>query len=306
VWLWLPLALSAVFGLTAPGLARRLPPSVATFLLSGGGLLAAAASSVSIALAGFLLVARSPAVETRGHWSTSFLRGHAHAPTPIGLAAVAAVVLLSARFAYVAGRRIASMRAAAGFNATLPDTGGALAVVDGPERLALAVPGLRSRGRVVVTSGLLRSLDADHRRALLAHERAHLKHRHHLHQTAAALAVAVNPLLARLPAALELSCERWADEAAARTCPRATVADALTRAATGQSAGRPSVVLAAGATDVLARVGALHAPAPRLASWRLAVLTALLFATTVAAAVALHDADRLFDLARSAYRAGRR
>ena len=69
---------------------------------------------------------------------------------------------------------------------------------------------------------MLRSLDGAQRRALLAHERSHPRHRHHLHHTACQFAAAVNPLLRRLPAAVELATERWADEDAAAASSRDT------------------------------------------------------------------------------------
>src|SRR5437764_56849 len=119
-----------------------------------------------------------------------------------------------------------------------------LAVIDAGAPSALAVPG--RPGRIVVSSGMLRRLDAAQRRALLAHERAHLRHRHHLHQSATAVAAGLNPLLRPLQSAVRLSCERWADESAARASSRRTVAEALLRAAVAQPT-LPAAVLAAAA-----------------------------------------------------------
>jgi beta-lactamase regulating signal transducer with metallopeptidase domain len=159
-------------------------------------------------------------------------------------------------------------------------------------------------GRIVISSGLLRDLDAGQRRAVLAHERAHLAHRHHLHHTIAHLAAAANPLLYRLPAAVALSTERWADEAAAK-CRRDTVADALIHTALGgtQLLTAPALVLAA-ATEVVARVHAVRGPAPRLALWRVALLFALLVATAAPVLEAAQDTERIFELAQAAYRTG--
>jgi len=299
---YLPLLLTAAFGLAAPVLARRLPPGAGTWLLSVGGLLAAAGSSASIALLAFPLLAQAPFVAARGRWSDAVLRHHDPVATPIGALAIVAVVLLTARFLATATRRGAAVRAAYQLASSLPASGSELTVLDTGERQAFAVPG--RPGRIVVTTGLLRSLDPAQRRALLAHERAHLRHRHHVHQSAAHLAAAVNPLLYRLPAALALSCERWADEDAASVCRRDTVAEALTHAAIGPRLPGPAVVLAAAVTDVTDRVGALRAPAPRLALWRVALLLGLLAATALAVAEAMHDTERLFELAQSAYRTG--
>src|SRR5207253_82942 len=170
----------------------------------------------------------------------------------IAAAATAALLLLAVRFVRAGLRRLAALHAAYRLAAVLPASGGELAVIDHPAQQAYAVPG--HPGRIVVSTGVLRGLNAGERRAVLAHERAHLAHRHHLHHTVAHLAAAANPLLARLPDAVALSTERWADEKAAATCRRDIVADALTYAATVSTRvlATPAVVLAAGATDVAA------------------------------------------------------
>ncbi len=299
---YLPLACSGLFGLLAPALARRLPPAVATWLLSGGGLVSAAASSASLGLLGLFFLAQTPVLERRGHWSDDFLRTHEPLAAPAGALAVVAVAVFAVGFLRTGARRLAAVREAYRLARAFPDTGSELAVVDSADKQAFAVPG--RPGRIVATSALLRGLDAGQRRALLAHEHSHLAHHHHLHQSLAALAVSVNPLLGRLPAALALACERWADEDAALVCRRGTVAAALTRAATDR---RPAVpALAAAASDLAARVSALHAPAPRLQLWRVAVLAGLSATTALAAAIALRDVERLFELAQSAYLTGQR
>ena len=301
---YLPLLFTAAFGLAAPGLARRLPPPVATWLLSAGGLVAAAGSSASLALLAFGYVAQAPILAARGRWSDTVLHHDDPVSATIGLAAAVAVAVLGVRFTRAASRRLIALRDAYRLAQALPDTGRELSVLDTADPQAYAVPG--RPGRIVVTTGLLRSLDAGQRRALLAHERAHLEHRHHLHHTLTHLAVALNPLLRRLRAAVELSCERWADEDAARVCRRDTVADALTHAATSGRSPALAVVLAAAAAEVADRIGALRAPAPRLVLWRVALLLGLLAATAIAVTEALHDTERLFELAQSVYRASHR
>lgn len=297
---YLPLLLSAAFGLVAPGVARSLPPGVGTWLLSGGGLLVAAGSSASLALLAFQVIARTPVVAAHSGWSDVVLRHDVPVATPVGLLAAGAVLLLAARFLHAAARRLTALRDAYRLADALPQTGSDLSVLDTAEVQAFAVPG--RPGRIVVSRGLLQSLDAAQRRALLAHERAHLNHRHHVHHSVAHLAAAVNPLLARLPAAVELSCERWADEDAASVCRRDTVAATLTRAATGTNLAAPVVVLAAAVSAVTNRVDALRAPAPRVAVWRVALLIGLLVTTAAAVAEAMHDTERLFELAQVAYR----
>ena len=300
---YLPLLFSAVFGFTAPVLARRLPPAAGTWLLSVGGLLAAAGSAASLALLGLTLVGQIPLLAARGHWSDSTLRHADPVAAPIAAAATVVLLLLAVRFVAAGLRRLTALRDAYRLAAALLPSSAELAVIDHPGQQAYAVPG--RPGRIVVSTGLLRGLNAGERRAVLAHERAHLNHRHHLHHTIAHLAAAANPLLHRLPAAVALATERWADENAAATCRRETVADALTHAATGGGLlSAPAVVLAAGATGVAARITALNAPAPRMTVWRVALLVGLLVATAAALLEAAHDTERLFELAQSAYRTG--
>jgi Zn-dependent protease with chaperone function len=301
-WVLLPLALSAVFGLAAPPLARRLPPAVATWLLSTGAVVAAAASSASLGLVALVVCAQVPSAAAEGQWSDAVLHSEAGLPIWVGVLAAVVLTALAVRFLLAFTRRSRALLHAHRIAAALPARGGELAVVDVALRQALAVPG--RPGRIVVTTGLLRSLDGGQRRALLAHERSHLVRGHHWHQSAAALACAANPLLWRIPAMLELSCERWADEDAAAASARSTVATALTRVMTGRLG--PAVVLAAGAGDVATRIGALSAPAPRPARWSLAAGLVLLAAVAVTLAVAMHDVEGLFEHAQAVYRSGLR
>ncbi len=303
---YLPVLFSGLFGVVAPVLARRLPPAVGTWLLSVGGMLAAAGSAASLALLGFTLVGQSPLLAARGHWSDTALRHADPVAAPVAVVALIVLAVLTVRFAAAGVRRLTALRDAYRLAASLPASCGELAVIEHPGPRAHAVPG--RPGRIVVSTGLLRGLDAGQRRAVLAHERAHLTHRHHLHHTVAHLAAAANPLLRGLPTAVALSTERWADESAAVTCRRDTVAAALTHAALGGARllGVPSVVLAAAATEIVARVQALRAPAPRLTLWRVALLVALLLATAATVLEAARETERLFELAQYAYRTAHR
>lgn len=305
VVVYLPLLLTALFGALAPRLARRLPPRPATWLLSGGGMTAAATCGMSLLLLAFTWVAQDPLLASRGRWSNRVLTAADPVRAPVAMLAGAAAAAVLTRLAVVGYRRLRAVRAAYRLAGALPAHGGELAVVDSPRPEACAVPG--RPGRIVVSTALLRALPADQRRAVLAHERAHLRQRHYLHHAAAALA-ATNPLLRRLPAAVGVSCERWADESAATTAGRRAVADALaSTAAAGLAAARASsVVLAAATTAVHIRIAALHSPAPRLTLWRIGLLLAVLLAGAAAVLEAAHDTERLFELAQAAGHAARR
>jgi hypothetical protein len=302
--LYLPLLFSALFGVAAPVLSQRLPPAAATWLLSGGGFLAAAASTASLTLLGFTLVAQLPQLASSGQWSDDALRRLDPVSLPVATLALAALGLIGVRVALAARRRGLALRDSYRLAAALPTHGGELAVVEASDVAAYAVPG--RPGRIVVTTALLRRLDGGQRRALLAHERSHLRRRHHLHQAAAQVAIAANPLLTWLGPALAAACERWADEDAAVTCQRSTVADALVSAGIGNRRIAVPAVILAGVVDVASRVGALRAPAPRISAWRLALLGCLLSGAALTVLIAAHDTERLFELARFAYRQGHR
>ena len=301
---YVPLLVSALFAVVAPGAARRLPPAACAWLLSAGGLLVAAASSAALLLLSLTLAARLPQLAQLGHWSQAALRRDDPVATPVAAAALLLLVVVSVRAARALAQTGSALREAYRVAAALPAHGAELTVLDSPQPGAYAVPGRPGRaGRIVVTTGLLRRLGAGERRALLSHERSHLVHRHHLHHCAASLAAAANPLLRRLPAAVATSCERWADEDAAADCDRDVVADALTRAGTGGRLAGNRLVLA-GVVDVADRIQALRAPPPRLTVWRLALVVAALVALVAAAALSLadaaHDLNALFETAQAA------
>ncbi|MCW2494126.1 M48 family metalloprotease [Jatrophihabitans sp.] len=296
---YLPIALSVVFGLIVGPVALRLPPQAATWLISVGGLIAAVGSTSSLSLLAFTLVGQNPVLAAQGRWSQSAL--HHDSPVPAAVAGIALIALavISVRLLRSLIVRASAMRDAHLLSRSLATGDQELAVLDEAAAQAYAVPGWP--GRIVVTSGLLRRLDAGERRAMLAHERSHLAHHHHLHQTAVRLAAAANPSLRQLPALAAWSCERWADEDAALTSPRGTVASALTRAAGADLFASPGVVLAAGAIEVDHRVRALGIPAPRLRRWPLVSVTLVLLVIVAAVGVAMHDTERLFEIAQRAY-----
>lgn len=292
------IAASVAFALTAPRLSRTLPPSVATWLMSVGGLVAAAATSAALALVAFRVLAQTAPVSAQGHWSGAVLaqRDPISAPVAVTVLMLMAALLVGGIWTVI----VRACATAAAFRLAREVGGGELAVIDNPTPSAVALPG--RPGRIVVTVGMLRRLDGPQRAALLAHERAHLRHHHHLHQSATAVAGALNPLLRPLRAAVELSCERWSDEAAAGTTARQTVGEALLRAASGTAGRMSAVALAASGADVSARVAALEQPAPRLRAGRTLMLVSVLVLALVAVAAGMASTEHLFELAQAAWR----
>jgi hypothetical protein len=291
------LAMAACFGPLAAPLARRLPPRDATWLISAGAVGAALCALAVLALLSFLLVGRLSILADEGHWSTSALRHHEI--TEPGVAAVSLALLLAAVAAVaIAARRQAS--ALVGAYRSCRGMPGELVVLRDAPAQAAAVPG--RPGRVVVAESLLAALTAPERRALLAHERAHLARGHHWHRAAVTLAAAANPLLAPLRAAIVYTTERWADEeAAAAVGDRRQVATALARGALVARRPAAGARLALAAQAVPDRVAALLALPPRPRPLLMLALAAIPLIGALAVLDLLQQTDRVFDLAARVY-----
>lgn len=187
--------------------------------------------------------------------------------------------------------------------ATRRPAAGDLCVVDSPHPDAYALPGRPHR--IVVTTAMLRSLDAAEREVLFAHERAHNRGGHHYFLAAAELAAHCHPALRPVRSAIRLAAERAADEAAAATVgDRRLTARAIARAAlAGHEARstRPEFVPAATSGPVLHRVKALlaapHAPR-RAAAWIAALLLACTTASFAASATGVIDFHHRVEIAQ--------
>jgi len=164
-----------------------------------------------------------------------------------------------------------------------PDSREPLAVIDGDEPVAYARP--VGPGQIVVSRGLLGSLDDDERLCLLAHERAHLDARHHHLLLVTDLAAAWFPLLRVLRPMVHYSTERWADEVAARQVgDRRLVARTIAQVALATHAHLP----AAGGSAVVRRCEALLASPPHRRWPSAAVLSLAVLAVLAAAGVEVH------------------
>jgi Zn-dependent protease with chaperone function len=128
--------------------------------------------------------------------------------------------------------------------------------------IAYCLPGWRHR--IVLTSGALRTLDAAELDAVIAHERAHIRQRHHLAVAFTdSLAVAFPRIEAFRVAATETRrlVELAADDVAAARTERLTLAEALLAIAPSAS---PVAALTADGDDVAQRVRRLIAGTPAL------------------------------------------
>ena len=181
------------------------------------------------------------------------------------LAAAALVVMVlrlswcAARGAALNHRNRARHRALLGLVGT-PDAELGAHIVADPAPVAYCLPG--RGGRVVFTSGALTKLDVGQRVAVLAHERAHLRGRHHLLVASASTLTRAFPRLSLFRHAHARTCElveMRADDLASRRCGRASVAGALLALADMK---QTTTVLAATAVTTADRIERLLHDAP--------------------------------------------
>ncbi|MGV4980692.1 M48 family metalloprotease [Streptomyces sp. NRAIS4] len=283
-----PPVLSLLLSVVGPLIARRVAPALAARVLTSAAVLTAAATTWSLVLLATALLGDAPPVIREAREDGRTVTDPV--PEAIGFAACLALVVIALRvYRAVRAERCARRllrRLCAGHPA---DTELIVAASEVPQ--AFAIPG--RPGRILVTSAMLSALAPAERRVLLAHERAHLTHRHGPLVTAATLAAAADPLLDPVRTAVTFLVERWADEQAASAVgDRRTTARALARAAL--TAGRARTACALHFTDraVTRRIAALQtSPPPRL--WPAAA--AVLLLGTLAALLA---ADATGDLLR--------
>lgn len=304
-----------IFPLASAPLARlaltRLDPRHATWLLSVAAVVLAGTSCGALGLLAISALVRVPELGRLAHLSHRVIvSGGDTTSNTIALVAgilFGAALLVTTSFAVGRARALA---AAFTHARTLP--GAASLVITRDEAAeAYTVPG--HPGRIVVSTGMLEALDGPGRRALFAHEHAHLEARHYVYTTAARLAAAANPLVRPLAGAVDYAVERWADERAAHTVgDRRQVATAIATAAIAAKHNRPrrSAVLALGAVisrngglrlddagPVPRRVAALLAPTPRSSPAILALGVAVVALAAFCALEAANDLQDLLSLA---------
>jgi Zn-dependent protease with chaperone function len=275
-----------------PFLGRRLRPAPASWLLAVGAVAGAATTIWVFGLVFAVAFARLPAVARAGDWTPQQLQAGEDLPTWMAIACGISLIL-----SVGAGVRHARVEMAAVREAQRLTRGSAaeLVVLDDPRGIAYAVPG-RGR-RIVVSTGLLKLLDARERRALIAHEGSHLDHHHGWLVAASRVAAAMNPALRPLADATGQATERWADEDAAREVgDRTTVARAVAIAALQRKPSAVAVPAASGGR-VSERVCALMGPPQRHRLIPALVLLALVGAMLGASVLQGDRTDALFDSA---------
>ncbi|WP_175411924.1 M56 family metallopeptidase [Streptomyces sp. TRM64462] len=304
VFVFLPLVLPLSAWPIARLAEQHLHPRAATWLLTAVAVVLAVCSTLCLALLMVVGTAQLPGNPLPDGWSDPEVREAVPYDEVAGKAAIPALIAVLVSCGRAAWRhhrvRLQASRALDG----LPPRSVAVLPDDVP--YAYALPGRRDR--VVATTGMLHVLTGPERRALFAHERAHLVGRHHRFLLAVQLAARANPFLRPLRTAVAYTTERWADEeAAARVGSRRLVARAVGKAAL-VSRGAPGVTLAGFAAPgpVPRRVAALLGPAPSARNWPPAFTAVGLAAwgaaagTTVSAFSSANAAVSLFFILKAA------
>jgi Zn-dependent protease with chaperone function len=293
-------AVPLLVGLVAAMGCRRavdwLAPAMSTVLLTALALTVALATGLLLCVAAVVALAEVPAMSVRGRWSPDVLRDSIPMPPEVGmLGGMIAIVLLCSASVHAIRIALRARRTSAVAAALKPATGDFVLIND-ESAFAYAVPGRHHR--IVASTGMLKTLSGLQRRALLAHEQAHLRHHHHVYVQLGRLAAAANPLMRPVSRAIDLAVERWADETAAREVgDPAVVARALAAAALAHTSV-PSGALAGAQANVVDRVSALLRPARHRPSVG-AALTVGALACWLAAFVVVTRVHALMELAES-------
>ncbi len=247
-----PLAATVIAAVGGLVVHRVVPPRHATRVLAGITVLAGTAVLAALVLVTLAGASQVAVVADLLPWCPSFAGGGHGSSAMAGVAAALVLVLAVAR-AVVYGARVYRDR-----RALRHVTG--LRVEATSEAVALAVPG--RPGGIVLGSALVAALRPGERAVVIAHEQAHLVHRHHRYVYAAELLAASIPALRPLARRVRLCTERWADELAAHQVgSRRLVARTIAKVAViGAERRVTAAALAASGGETITRVEALLRP----------------------------------------------
>lgn len=252
IWLSavLPVTAALVLALVTTSLHHRLPPESASkaAALSLGVVAATAVPTLWVLSISF--IAHLSFFGGRLEWCAQAFGVHEPVSGWIGVPAVA--------ISLIGCRRAA--RVMSSYRQLLHHAPGPVEIVEHHKVFAYTLPG--RGGHIVVSSALIDLVDESEYEVVLAHERAHARHRHDRFLLMAQVSAAFLPILRPLASRVQYALERWADEEAVSHCgDRRFVALTLGKVALG--AAGPVGVMAFGGLGVSGRVAALLGPPVR-------------------------------------------
>lgn len=277
----LPLLVALALAVIVTTIHRSLPPVLAARAVAVTVVVVAGAAVPTLWIVGLGYFTHAPFLGSGLRWCIDVFGAHDRISAWIGLPSL----LLAATGTLRAARVVRAHRR------LRHDHQGFVEIACHEQPFAFTLPG--RGGHVVLSSGLVELLDDDERKVVLAHERAHAKHRHDRYLLVAQLAAATIPMLRPLTSRLQFSLERWADEAAVEECgDRRFVARTLGKVALRSVT--PVGAMSFAGLGVPARVSALlSAPAP---TPRVPLLIGLWSAIAVTGALAAFQVHHLGSL----------
>ena len=272
----LPLAIVLAVALLGGRTLDRLAPPMATRLnsvLLVAVLMAAVPTFWILALSGLAHLGVGSSLNA---WSYHLLPDHPVVSGVIGGLAIVLTVVGTARMTTVllTLRRMRSTHQCA------------FSIVETPDVFAFTLPG--PGGTIAISRGLRQTLDDAEFDIVLAHERAHARHRHDRFLVLALLVDAAVPVMRSATNQLRFHIERWADEAAVRTTAADRRAAARTIAKVALAKPPAPAVLGIATHGVAARASALLDPPPAATVARRAMIAAVVFATMALSITQLH------------------
>jgi Zn-dependent protease with chaperone function len=245
----LPLLVTVSIAAASTTIHRRLPPRLATRFVSVALVLVVVAALPTTVVVAVAFLAHVPIVGVGFEWCAQAIGLHGAVTPWLGVPSVALLAAGVVRTARVV-RQHRTLRC---------DGVHTVQVARSHRPYAVTLPG--TAGRVVISTAMFDLLDDAERRVVIAHERAHARYRHDRYLLVAELSAAAVPPLRALARRVTFSLERWADEAAARSCgDRELVAVTLGKVALQTT---PALVAGFSGLGVAARMQALLDPPVR-------------------------------------------
>ena len=296
------IAVSVVFSVTAHPVSTRMAPRTAAIVYTASAVLIALTSTGLLAVEGWYAAARFTPIAHQGGWSSRLLERTSPLPFPTSVLAGTLALAIVVSIVRLWTKRARELRTEQRAHRPIGSTGsGEIAVIITDDIDAYAIDGTLATRRIVLTDALLRELpDPALQRAVIEHERSHLRHHHLIYRLCVESAVRANPLLRPATHVVEHSLEAWADDDAATITAPATVATALATIALTKT--RPlhrRVALAIANSATVRRIERLLTPIRPNRIGAL-VATTMTLSARLALALCCHQTERFFEALRTA------